>query len=127
MAGLNVSAVVVGGDDYETIRYPDEELRLRSSGAGAIEVAEYISTTREGPPVHSHAWTEIQYVIEGEADFFVNDIWTRGGSGTIQMLPAGAAHAFRVPEGAARILMITIGSPLAPFARDLAELTTAAR
>lgn len=36
------------------------------------------------------------------------------------MLPAGAAHSVRVPEGSARLLMITIGAPYDGFARDLA-------
>jgi hypothetical protein len=38
------------------------------------------------------------------------------------MLPPGASHAVRVPQGTARLLYITIGPPYDGFARDLAAL-----
>ena len=122
MTDLNVAADVIDGESFETVRYPDDEIRLRAVGSGAIEVIEYISTDREGPPAHSHPWDEVEYVIECEAEFLVNGRWTRGGPGTVQLLPAGSPHSVRVPEGTTRILMITIGSPFAPFARELSAL-----
>jgi hypothetical protein len=64
----------------------------------------------------------VEYVIEGEAEFYLNGEWVKGGPGTVQMLPAGIAHSVRVPEGTARILMITIGAPFAGFSRELAAL-----
>jgi quercetin dioxygenase-like cupin family protein len=122
MTGLNLPADVIDGGSFETVRYPDDELRLRVAGNGDLEVIEYISTDREGPPAHSHPWDEVEYVIEGEAEFLVDGTWTRGGPGTVQLLPAGSPHSVRVPEGTARILMIAIGAPFAPFARELAAL-----
>jgi ketosteroid isomerase-like protein len=40
----------------------------------------------------------------------------------VQVLPAGTAHSVRVPSGSARVLMVTVGPPYAPFARELAAL-----
>jgi quercetin dioxygenase-like cupin family protein len=122
MTNLDVAADVIDGESFETVRYPDDEIRLRAVGNGAIEVIEYISTDREGPPAHSHPWDEVEYVIEGEVEFLVNGSWTRSGPGAVQLLPAGSPHSVRVPEGTARILMVTIGAPFAPFARELSTL-----
>jgi quercetin dioxygenase-like cupin family protein len=119
---LEMRAGVVDGASYETIRYPSDEIMLRVTDHGAVQVTEYVSQDREGGPVHAHEWDEIEYVIEGEAEFWINDAWTRGGPGTVQMLPAGTAHNVRIPEGTARLLMVTIGTPYDGFARDVAAL-----
>ena len=118
---IPMTPAVVDGKKSETVRYPADELLLRVA-EGPVHVTEYISTDREGPPPHSHAWAEVEYVIEGEVEFYQRGRWTRGGPGTVQMLPAGEAHSVRVPSGTARLLMITIGAPFAPFARELSAL-----
>jgi len=61
-------------------------------------------------------------VIEGEVEFYLNGRWMRGGPGTVQMLPAGAAHSVRVPEGKAKLLYVTIGAPYDGFAREMSAL-----
>jgi hypothetical protein len=55
-------------------------------------------------------------------EFYLNGEWIRGGPGTVQMLPAGTAHAVRVPGGTARLLYITIGAPYDGLARELSAL-----
>jgi quercetin dioxygenase-like cupin family protein len=119
---VQMTAGIFDGGQYETVRYPDDEIRLRVTNAGNVQVIEYISTDREGPPPHSHTWHELEYVIEGEVEFYLNGEWIRGGPGTVQMLPAGAAHAVRVPSGTARLLFITIGAPFDGFSRELSAL-----
>ena len=52
----------------------------------------------------------------------MDGVWTRGGPGTVQMLPSGVAHSVRVPEGEARLLMVTMGAPFDGFCRALAAL-----
>jgi quercetin dioxygenase-like cupin family protein len=122
MTEIQMTAGVTTGEHFETIRYPDDEIRLRVTRGGNVQVVEYLSTDREGPPPHSHPWHEVEFVIEGEAEFYVNGQWTRGGPGTVQMLPAGASHSVRVPAGSARMLYITIGPPYDGLARELAAL-----
>lgn len=117
---VEMTAAIIDGDSYETVHYPDDELRLRASGGGNVEVVEYSSTDRDGPPPHSHLWDEVEYVIEGDVEFWLDGRWHPAGPGSVQMLPAGAAHSVRVPAGEARLLMITIGAPFAPFSRELA-------
>ena len=113
---------VIDGNQFETVRYPADEIHLRLTQGGNVQVVEYESTDRDGPPAHYHPWAEIEYVIEGTVEFYVNGEWQSGGPGTLQMLPPGAAHSVRIPEGKARLLMITIGAPYDGFARDLSAL-----
>jgi quercetin dioxygenase-like cupin family protein len=119
---VQMTAGIFDGSRYETVRYPTDEILLRVTDAGNMQVSEYISTDREGPPPHSHLWHEIEYVIEGEVEFYLNGEWIRGGPGAVQMLPAGVAHSVRVPGGSARLLFITIGAPYDGFARELSAL-----
>jgi quercetin dioxygenase-like cupin family protein len=119
---VQMTAGIFDGSQYETVRYPDDEILLRVTNAGNVQVTEYISTDREGPPPHSHPWYEVEYVIEGEVEFYLNGEWIRGGPGTVQMLPAGTSHAVRVPSGTARLLYITIGAPYDGLARELSAL-----
>jgi quercetin dioxygenase-like cupin family protein len=122
MIDVEMTPGVTPGDQFETVHYPDDEILLRVTRGGNVQVIEYISNDREGPPPHSHKWHEIEFVIEGEAEFYVNGQWTRGGPGTVQMLPAGAYHSVRVPAGTARLLYVTIGPPYDGLARELSSL-----
>jgi quercetin dioxygenase-like cupin family protein len=122
MDSFATSARVVPGDEYEALRYPTDEVLLRVTDAGGVQVAEYRTEDRDGPPPHSHPWHEVEYVIEGEVEFFVDGAWVTAGPGAVQVLPAGVAHSVRVPRGSARLLMVTLGAPYDGFARDLADL-----
>ncbi len=106
------------------VRYPDDEILLRNV-TGSIQVVEFSSSDREGPPAHRHPWHEVEYVIEGEVEFQVDGTsWQRVGVGGVQMLAAGSSHSVRIPVGVARLLMVTVGAPFDGFARDMAALFT---
>jgi quercetin dioxygenase-like cupin family protein len=122
MVEVQMTAGVTTGDQYETVHYPGDEIMLRVTRGGNVQIVEYISTDREGPPPHFHPWHEVEFVIEGEVEFYVNGQWTRGGPGTVQMLPAGASHSVRVPSGTARLLYVTMGDPYDGMARELSAL-----
>lgn len=122
MTSVQMTAEIVDGSRFEAVHYPDDEIMLRVTEGGNVQVIEYHSTDREGPPAHYHPWHEIEFVIEGEVEFYLNGRWTRGGPGTVQMLPAGVAHSVRVPEGKAKLLYVTIGAPYDGFARELSAL-----
>jgi quercetin dioxygenase-like cupin family protein len=120
---LDLEAIVLPGGDAEVVRYPADEIWLRAVGHGEIQVADYTSTDREGPPPHTHPWDEVQIVIDGVVEFRVGDgDWIAGGSGTVQLLPVGIPHAIRIPDGEARIIPVSIGAPYDAFARDMARL-----
>lgn len=126
MAEVEMQPGVFDGGRYETVHYPTDEIMLRVVGAGNVQVVEYRSDDRDGPPAHSHPWDEVEYVIEGEVEVLGGTNWFRAGPGSVQMLPRGVAHSVRVPVGEARVLMITIGPPYDGFARDVADLLATA-
>jgi len=123
VTGLRLEPAVLLGADAELVSYPADEIWLRAVGHGEVQVADYRSEDREGPPAHSHPWDEVQIVVEGEAEFRVGTAdWVLGGSGTVQLLPQGVAHSIRVPTGVARIIQVSIGAPYDAFAREMALL-----
>jgi quercetin dioxygenase-like cupin family protein len=123
MPQLRVDAVVLPGEQAEVVRYPADEIRLRAVGHGDIQVADYRSEDRDGPPAHSHPWDEVQIVVDGEVEFSVGGAdWVSGGSGTVQLLPRGVAHTIRVPQGSARLIQVSIGPPYDELAREMARL-----
>ena len=65
----NVEPVVLLGADAELVRCPADEIWLRAAGHGDIQIADYRSEDREGPPAHSHPLDEVQSLVEGEAEF----------------------------------------------------------
>lgn len=125
MTGLHIDTVVLPGHTAEHVDYPADTIWLRAVGHGDIQVADYTSTDREGPPVHRHPWDELQIVVDGYVEFLVDRTWQGGGSGTVQLLPRGAAHSVRVPSGTARIIQVSIGPPYDGFAKDMARLFAA--
>jgi quercetin dioxygenase-like cupin family protein len=117
-----MDAIVVPGGDPEIIRYPADEIRLLAVDHGEVQVIEYVSSDRDGAPAHSHPWDEVEVVVDGRAEFLVGGSWTGGGPGTVQLLPRGFPHSTRIPEGTARIVMVTIGAPYDAFGREMARL-----
>jgi quercetin dioxygenase-like cupin family protein len=62
----------------------------------------------DGPDPHSHDdHIDSFYVLDGEADFFVDDEWHRLGAGSFVAAPLGATHTFANRDGQhARLLNI---------------------
>lgn len=115
--------VVIAADRYEPLAIGSDRVLLRATDVGDVQVVEYQSDDRDGPPPHSHPWDEIEYVVDGTVEFLVDGEWQAAHAGAVQVLPAGAPHSVRVPTGTARVIMVTIGAPYDGFARELAALT----
>ncbi len=115
-------AALVRADEAEVLRSPTDLIRLLVTDQGAVQVADITSTDRVGPPVHTQEWHEVEYVIDGEVEFWLDGSWHRIGAGGVQVLPAGVPHTVRVPEGEARILLVTMGAPFDDFIREMVDL-----
>ena len=115
-------AALVRGEDAEVLQSPTDLIRLLVTDRGDVQVAEITSTDLVGPPVHTQEWHEVQYVLAGEVEFWLDGEWHRLGPGGVQALPAGTPHTVRIPEGEARILLVTIGASFAAFIRDMVAL-----
>ena len=115
-------AAVSQDDAAEVLRSPTDVIRLLVTDRGDVQVAEITSADRVGPPPHTQEWHEVQYVLEGEVEFWLDGQWHRLGPGDVEVLPAGVAHTVRVPRGEARLLQVTMGAPFDAFIREMVAL-----
>ena len=109
-------------EEAEVLRSPTDLIRLLVTGRGDVQVAEITSADRVGPPPHTQQWHEVQYVLEGEVEFWLDGEWHLLGPGDVEVLPAGVPHTVRAPEGEARLLQVTMGAPFDAFIRAMATL-----
>ena len=69
----------------------------------------------EGVDLHSHAdHVDSFYVLEGEAEFTIEDEVVRAGPGTFVAAPVGVEHGFRV-AGERDLVMLNIHAPNTGF------------
>jgi quercetin dioxygenase-like cupin family protein len=116
---VNVDPLIVRSGEAEVLRSPTDLIRLLVTDAGDVQVAEITSTDRVGPPVHTQEWDEVQYVVDGEAEFWLDGDWHLLGPGSVQVLPAGTPHTVRIPTGEAKLLQITWGAPFDAFIKEM--------
>ena len=119
---MNVKPEIVQASEAEVLQSPTDLIRLLVTDGGDVQVADITSTDRVGPPVHTQEWSEVQYVVSGEPEFWLDGEWHRLGPGDVQVLPAGTPHTVRVPEGEARLLQVTWGAPFDAFIREMVAL-----
>ena len=115
-------SALVEAADAEVLQSPTDLIRLLVTDRGDVQVAEMVSTDRVGPPLHTQRWHEVQYVIDGEVEFWLDGAWRQVGAGAVQLLPAGTPHTVRIPSGEARILLVTMGAPFDAFIREMVAL-----
>src|SRR4051794_5704677 len=60
-----------------------------------------------GPPPHAHPWSEAYFVLEGDADVFLDGQHLSATAGCFLQIPAGTVHAHRVRSKTARFVVVT--------------------
>lgn len=69
----------------------------------------YIVTAKpgQGPPLHTHPYVEVAFVLEGSATITVGEETRAVSAGGVVVIPAGAPHRF-VNSGAAILRQIDV-------------------
>lgn len=106
--------LMVGGGDFVTYKVRSAET------SGAYFCFEVSTTPGFGPPLHTHAYRELFYVLEGEYEFTVErdgQIETiTGAAGTSVAIPPNLAHTFKnATDRPARLLFIHQPAALEEF------------
>jgi quercetin dioxygenase-like cupin family protein len=106
--------VLVGGADYITYKVRSEETDR------AFFCFEASSSPGFGPPLHSHSYRELFYVLEGEYEFTIEqegELRTVAGRpGTAVSVDAGIPHTFRnAGQDQGRLLFVHIPAALEEF------------
>jgi quercetin dioxygenase-like cupin family protein len=106
--------LLVGGGDCVTYKVRSEETD------GAYFCFEVTTTPGFGPPLHTHAYRELFYVLEGSYEFTLErdrEIETiLGGAGTAIAVPPNVPHTFKnASDGPARLLFVHQPAALESF------------
>jgi quercetin dioxygenase-like cupin family protein len=107
-------SLLVGGGDFVTYK-------VRSAESGGAYFCFEVSTTPGfGPPLHSHEYRELFYVLEGEYEFTIqrgDQLETvRGGTGTAVAIPPNVPHTFKnATDEQARLLFVHQPAALEEF------------
>jgi quercetin dioxygenase-like cupin family protein len=106
--------VLVGGADYITYKIRSAETD------GAFFCFEASSSPGFGPPLHSHAYRELFYVLEGQYEFTLEqdgDLRTiLGDPGTAVSVDADVPHTFRnAGDSQGRLLFVHMPAALEEF------------
>lgn len=86
-----------------------ERITVLAAGqdTGSYEVFLQVGADGSGPPPHRHPWDEAFYIIDGEAEFGLDDELCVAAPGTLVHVPAGTRHWFRLRGRATRMLSLT--------------------
>jgi quercetin dioxygenase-like cupin family protein len=106
--------LLVGGGDYVTYKASTADTD------GAYFCFEVSTTPGFGPPLHTHAYRELFYVLEGSYEFTLqrdDQLETIVGSaGTSIAIPPNVAHTFKnATQGPARLLFVHQPAALESF------------
>jgi len=74
---------------------------------GAYEIFVMDAVEGSGPPPHAHPWSEAYFVLEGEADVYLDGRHLTAVPGCFVQVPAGTLHAHRVRTKSARFMVVT--------------------
>jgi quercetin dioxygenase-like cupin family protein len=104
----------------ETMNMLGEQFTVLAAGeeTGSYEVFVQVVPTGGGPPLHSHAWDEAFYVLDGEIVFSTDAHEMRAPVGTFVHFPADTPHTFASRGGTATILSFTSHPGAAAFFRE---------
>jgi len=74
---------------------------------GAYEIFVMEALEGSGPPPHAHPWSEAYFVLEGEADVFLDGKHLTAVAGCFLQIPAGTVHTHRIRSKSAKFVVVT--------------------
>ena len=85
----------------------------------SYEIFEMAAVEGSGPPPHAHPWSEAYFVLEGEADVYIDGKHFRAVPGCFTQIPAGTFHTHRVTSKTARFVVVTSPKGASAFMREV--------
>ena len=104
------NALIVPGDRGERLWYDGGLITFKATGAqtaGAFLLFEAAMPAGKATPLHVHPEAdETTYVLAGGIEAHIEGKEEALGTGSVLIVPRGAAHAFRVVSGPAKLLVV---------------------
>lgn len=111
------------------LRFIGKEMWVKLAGGdqeGSITVIEDVSPPRNGPPLHSHAFEEWFYILEGKFVFELDGISTEAYPGDFLHAPPNVPHTFQnISNREGRMLIIAKPGGVESYFAELSKLMMA--
>lgn len=121
-----MDSIIAGPADGARLQVTGDLMRVLATTeqtGGTYEIFEMEAAEGSGPPPHAHPWSEAYFVLEGEADVFLDGRHLSARSGCFLQIPAGTVHAHRVTSKTARFLVVTSPRGASHFFREVNAVT----
>jgi quercetin dioxygenase-like cupin family protein len=73
---------------------------------GSVEIFLQQGAEGAGPPLHTHAWDEAYYVMEGQVDVRMGDRVATLSAGDFAFIPGGTLHNFQMRGKAVKFISV---------------------
>jgi quercetin dioxygenase-like cupin family protein len=105
-----MDSIIAGPTDGPRFHVTGDIMRVLATTeqtGGTYEIFEMEALEGSGPPPHAHPWSEAYFVLDGEAEVFLDGQHLNAKKGCFLQIPAGTMHAHRVTSKSARFLVVT--------------------
>jgi quercetin dioxygenase-like cupin family protein len=82
----------------EKLNVLGDEITLLAAGpqtGGTMTAIEVLARPDSGPPPHTHVYSELFYVLEGELEIELDGARRTVGAGDVAAVPGGSVHTYR--------------------------------
>ena len=117
-----MQSIIANPADGARLRVVGDVMRVLATTeqtGGAYEIFEMQAPEGSGPPPHAHPWTEAYFMLEGEADVYIDGAHMTAGAGSFFQIPAGVTHTHRILSQNARLVVITSPAGASHFFGEL--------
>src|SRR5688500_8742759 len=117
-----MQSIIANPTDGARFRVVGDVMRVLATTeqtGGAYEIFEMEAPEGSGAPPHAHPWSEAYFVLEGEADVYIEGTHTIAGAGSFFQIPAGTTHTHRIRSKSARLVVITSPAGASQFFSEL--------
>lgn len=119
-------SIIAGPADGARLQVTGDTMRVLATAEQTGDQYEMFimeATEGSGPPPHAHPWSEAYFVIEGEAEIFLDGKHLHATPGCFLQIPAGTFHTHRVKSKTARFVVVTSPKGALGFMREVDAVT----
>jgi quercetin dioxygenase-like cupin family protein len=119
-------SIIANPTDGTHLNVTGETMRILATSdqtGEAYEIFEMAAVEGSGPPPHAHPWSEAYFVLEGEADVYIDGKHLKAVPGCFMQIPAGTFHAHRITSKTARFVVVTSPKGALAFMREADAVT----
>jgi len=117
-----MQSIIANPADGARLRVVGDVMRVLATTeqtGGAYEIFEMEASEGSGPAPHAHPWSEAYFVLEGEADVYIDGVHLSASAGSFFQIPAGTLHTHRIRSKNARLVVLTSPAGASEFFNEV--------